>query len=165
MELSPSRLAILDLSPYNHVSLSCDVSQPQEVRKVKNVAWKATSPSGTVQTLSHNGATTNISSTGIVNASSFSELSLYATVAGRWRYTCSASIEVPGDPIIPFEKSSEVIVKGWQNNDIVHFSMIYYYCDCIIMVANLTKEVVVIWLLDMFHCATYIIHPHNYRPL
>ena len=112
MELSPSRLTILDLSPYNHVSLSCDVSQPQEVRKIKNVAWKATSPSGTVQTLSHNGATTNISSSGIVNASSFSELSLYATVAGRWRYTCSASIEVPGDPIIPFEKSAEVIVKG-----------------------------------------------------
>lgn len=110
--LNATRIVVLDVSPYNLISLACNVTQPQPVNIVKSISWKRTSPSGTVQTLSHDGIATNVTNTGLVDPSSTSELSLYATSDERWRYTCSASIQVPGDPIISYEQTVEVIVKG-----------------------------------------------------
>lgn len=112
VELNTTRITVLDVAPYNFISLICDVTRPQTVNIVKRISWKQTSPSGTVQTLSHNGISTNVTNVGLADPSSTSELSLYVTSAGTWQYMCNASIQVPGDPAISYEQTAEVIAMG-----------------------------------------------------
>lgn len=55
---------------------------------------------------------TSITIIGLDSSTSTSVLSLPATLAGRWRFTCNASIQVPGDPLISYLQTAEVTVKG-----------------------------------------------------
>lgn len=112
VEISPSTLAVLDVVPYSTISVMCNVTQPQAVDVSKRISWKQTSPSGTVQTLNHNGIDINITTDGLDNPTSTSVLSQYVTMAGRWTYTCNVSIQVPGDPIISYSQTAEVTVTG-----------------------------------------------------
>ena len=112
INLNPTTLSVLDVSPYNLISINCNVTQPPTVTIPKTITWRQTSPSEVVQSLNHDGTNTNITSTSLENSVSTSQLSVYATAAGRWRYTCSGSLRVPGDPVIPYSQTAEVTVKG-----------------------------------------------------
>ncbi len=112
MEINPITLTVLDVPPYDAISVTCNVTQPQAVNISKRIWWEQTSPSGTVQTLSHNGMDTNITTVGLGIPASSSVLSLRATLAGRWRYACKTSIQVPRDPVISYSQIAEVTVKG-----------------------------------------------------
>lgn len=112
IEINPTTLTVLDVSPYNTILIDCSVTQPQSVTTLNTIAWKQTSPSEIVQTLNHDGISTNITTTGLENSTSTSQLSVYASAAGRWRYTCSASLFVPGDPVISYSQTAEATVKG-----------------------------------------------------
>lgn len=112
IEINPTTLTVLDVPPYNTILIDCNVTQPYTVTISKMIAWRQTSPSEVVQTLNHNGISTNITTTGLDNSATTSQLSMYATTAGRWRYMCSASLLVPGDPIISYSQTAEVIIKG-----------------------------------------------------
>lgn len=112
--VTPSTSTLLDVTPYNLILIECNVTQPLTITTSKTISWSQISPAGVVQTLNHNGDSTNITMTGIDNSASTSQLSVYATAAGRWRYTCSANLQVPGDPVISYSQTAEVIIKGWQ---------------------------------------------------
>lgn len=112
VEVSPSTLTLLDVTPYNLILIDCNVTQPLAVITSKIIAWRQISPSGMVQTLNHNGVGTNITMTGSDNSATTSRLYVYATDAGHWRYTCSASLHVPGDPVISYSQTAVVIIKG-----------------------------------------------------
>ena len=114
VEVSPSTSTLLDITPYNLILINCNVTQPLAVTTSKTIAWKQISPSGIVQTLNHNGVGTNITITGLNNSATTSQLSVYATASGRWRYTCSANLHVPGDPVISYSQTAVVIIKGGQ---------------------------------------------------
>ena len=94
------------------ILLTCNVTQPQMVNVSKRISWEQVSPSGSVQMLIHSGFDTNITNSGLDRSSNTSILSLYANMAGRWRYTCNASIQVPGDPVIAYSQTAEVTAKG-----------------------------------------------------
>ncbi len=112
MEVTPTTLTVLDVPPYDVISITCNVTQPQVVNLSKRISWEQTSPSGAVQILNHNGVDTNITYVGLDQSASTGILSLYATLAGRWRYSCNASIQVPGDPVISYSQTAAVMVKG-----------------------------------------------------
>ena len=112
VQIDPTTLTVLDVPPYNLISIVCNVTQPQLVNISKQISWEQTSYSETVEILNHNGIDTNITSVGVGSSSSASILSLYATLEGRWQYTCNASIQVPGDPTISSSQAAEVLVKG-----------------------------------------------------
>ena len=114
VELNPTTVALLDVTPYDLILLVCNVTLPMTVNTVKRISWEETSPLGMVQMLSHNGFDTNIMNAGLNNSLSTSVLSRYAASAGRWMYTCNASIQVSGDPIISYSQTAEVIVTGMQ---------------------------------------------------
>lgn len=111
MAVGPITQTVLNVAPYDVVSILCNVTQPQEVTVTKTVSWLQTSPSGVTQTLTHNGVTT-ISNRDLNGPSSSSVLSLQASTAGRWSYTCMSSLQIPGDPVITYSQTAEVIVKG-----------------------------------------------------
>ena len=90
----------------------CNATRPRAVNVVQSISWQQTSPFGVIQILSHDGISTNITSLGLDDPASTSILSLYATSAGRWQYTCNVSLQVPGDPTISNLQSTEAIVKG-----------------------------------------------------
>lgn len=112
VELYPTTLTVLDTSSYDTVILTCYVTQPQAVSVPKRIWWEQTSSSGTVQILSQNGINTNITTTGLESPASSSMLYLYASLPGRWRYTCKSSIQIPRDPVISYSQTTEVTVKG-----------------------------------------------------
>ena len=112
VEVSPSTSTLLDVTPYNLILIDCNVTQPLAVTTSKTIAWRQTSPDGVVQALNHDGISTNITMTGLDNSASTSRLSMYATAVGHWRYTCSANLLVPGDPVISYSQTAVVIVKG-----------------------------------------------------
>ena len=112
ININPTTLTVLDVSPYNVISINCNVTQPPVVTISKTITWRQTSPSGVVQALSHDGTSTNITNSGLENSASTSQLSVYATAAGRWRYMCNASLSIPGDPVISYSQTAEVRVKG-----------------------------------------------------
>ena len=112
VEVSPSTSTLLDVTPYNLIMIDCDVTQPLAVTTSKTITWREISPSGMVQTLNHDGIGTNITMTGPDNSATTSRLSVYATAAGRWRYTCSANLHIPGDPLMSYSQTAVVIVKG-----------------------------------------------------
>ena len=113
IEVTPQLLTVLDVSPHNLIVIDCNVTQPLAVTTPKSISWRQTSPSGVVQSLIHDGVRTNITTTGLEDWTSSSQLSVYAAAAGSWRYTCSASLSVPGDPVISYSQAAEVAVKGW----------------------------------------------------
>ena len=112
IEVNPTTLTVLDVSPYNTILIGCNVTQPLTVTTSKTINWMQTSPSEVVETLNHNGVSLNITTTGIEDSESTSRLSLYAPTAGTWRYTCSASIQTPGDPVITYSQTAQVTIKG-----------------------------------------------------
>lgn len=112
VEVTPSTLTLLDVTPYNLILIDCNVTQPLAVTTSKTVAWRQISPSGMVLTLNQDGVGTNITMTRLDNSATTSQLSMYANTAGRWRYTCSANFLVPGDPVISYSQTAIVIVKG-----------------------------------------------------
>lgn len=112
VEVNPITQTVLNVAPYDTISILCNMTQPQEVAISKRVSWVQTSPSGVMQTLTHTGASIRITSRDLERPSSSSMFSLQATTAGRWSYTCNCSIQVPGDPIISYSQTAEVIVKG-----------------------------------------------------
>ena len=120
MDINPTTITVLDVSPFDVILLVCNVTQPSQVVNITTrILWTQTSSSGMVQMLNHNGVDTNITNASLSNSMSTSTLSLYATMAGRWRFTCNASMQVPGDPVISFSQTSEVTVKGVCNNSTV----------------------------------------------
>jgi hypothetical protein len=112
VEVNPATLTVLDVAPFNLISMICSALQPETVNISKRISWEQTSPSGTVLTLSHNGLDTYINDVSYNSSTSTSMLSLYATSEGRWMYTCQASIQVPGDPMVTYSQVAEVTVKG-----------------------------------------------------
>lgn len=112
VEVNPTTQTVLDVYPYNVILVTCNAVLPQAVNISKGILWEQVSPSGTMQTLTHNGIDVNITSAGLSRSASTSMLSLYATTAGRWGYTCNAHIQVAGDPLISYSQTAEVIVKG-----------------------------------------------------
>lgn len=112
ININPTTSTVLDVSPYNLILINCNVIQPSTVTIPKTIIWRQTSPSEVVQLLSHDETNINITNNGLQNSASTSQLSVYAMTAGRWRYTCSGSLRVPGDPVISYSQTAEVIVKG-----------------------------------------------------
>lgn len=115
--IDPVTLTVLDTPPYNLISVMCSVTQPPDVTVSKRISWQQTSPSGAVQALSHDGLNTNITDISLESAASTSTLSLYPTMAGLWKYTCRASIQIPGDSAISYAQNVSVNVKGKSNFD------------------------------------------------
>ncbi len=116
VNINPTTSTVLDVSPYNLISINCNVTQSPTVTIPKTISWRQISPSEVAQPLSHDQTNTNITSNGLENSVSTSQLSVYAMTAGRWRYTCSGSLRVPGDPVISYSQTAEVIVKGMHND-------------------------------------------------
>ena len=112
VEVSPITQTVLNVAPYDIISILCNVTQPGEVTISKQVLWLQTSPSGLMQTLTSDGASTTIINRDLDRPSSSSLLSLLASTAGRWGYTCASSIRIPGDPVVSYSQTAEVIVKG-----------------------------------------------------
>lgn len=114
MEVNPVTQTVLDVAPYDVVSILCNVTQPREVALSKRVSWVQTSSTGGMQELTHSGTSTRITNRDLDRPSSSSMLSLQATTAGRWSYMCTFSIQVPRDSVISYSQTAEVIVKGIQ---------------------------------------------------
>ena len=112
VEINPTTITVLDVSPYNKIVIDCSVTQPRAVNISKMVNWSYTSPSGVRQMLNHDGVRVNISTVSIESSRSTSRVSAYATVAGRWTFMCTGSLRVPGDPVISYSQTAEVITKG-----------------------------------------------------
>lgn len=112
IELDPPIVTALDVSPYNMISIVCNVTQPGALILTKEITWKGTSPSGRTQHLNHTGADMNITNVGLEDSSSISMLSVYTTSAGTWRFTCIASLDVPSDPLISLSETATATVKG-----------------------------------------------------
>ena len=112
IEMDPPFVTVLDVSPYNKILIACNVTQPESITLTKRITWKETSPSGRVQILNDTGDNTNITYNGLDDSSSISMLSLHTTSVGSWRFTCTASLDVPGDPLIVQSETAIVTVKG-----------------------------------------------------
>lgn len=112
IEIDPPFTTVLDASPYNLILLACNVTQPEAVTLTKNIVWKEISPSGRVQTLNDTISYTNITYDGLEVSSSISTLSKHTASAGTWRFTCTASLDVPGDPLIVQSETAIITVKG-----------------------------------------------------
>ena len=110
--MEPLVQTILDVSSFNTILIVCNVTVPQAVIVTNIITWRQASPSGTVQSLNHTGTDTNITYAGVGNSVSTSVLSLHSASAGTWRFTCSASLDLPNDPLIAHSETAEVIVKG-----------------------------------------------------
>ena len=112
IELDPPIVTALDVSPYNMISIVCNVTQPAALILTKEITWKGTSPSWGTQDLNHTGTDMNITNIGLEDSSSISILSVYTTSAGTWRFTCIASLDVPSDPLISLSETATATVKG-----------------------------------------------------
>ena len=105
VKVNPTTLTVLDVPPYDVITVTCDITRPQAVNISNRISWYQVSPSEAVQMLNSETDT-------YFGSESSSVLSLHASLAGRWRYICNASIEVPGDPIISYSQAAVVTVKG-----------------------------------------------------
>ena len=112
IEMDPPFITALNVSPFNIIFLTCNITQPEAVTLTKQVTWIETSPSGRVRTLNDTGSITNITYAGLEDASSVSTLSMYTTSAGTWRFKCIASLDVPGDPLIVQSETAIITVNG-----------------------------------------------------
>ena len=112
VKVNPTTLTVLDVPPYDVISVMCNITRPHAVNISNRISWYQVSPSEAVQILNHSGTNTNITYSGLDSSVSSSVLSLHASLAGRWRYICNTSIEVPGDPIISYSQTAVVTVKG-----------------------------------------------------
>ena len=117
VQIDPTALTVLDVSPYNRVSIACIATQPEAVNISKAINWSRVSPDGVAQMLNHDGVGINISTVSIESSVSSSRLSVYATTVGRWTYMCTASLQVPSDPLILYSQTAEVTAKGEQESD------------------------------------------------
>ena len=110
--MDPPFTTLLDISPYNIILLACNVTQPEAVTLTKKIIWKEVSPSGGVQILNDTKSHTNIAYDSLEDSSSISTLSTHTASAGTWRFTCNASLDVPGDPLIVQSETAIITVKG-----------------------------------------------------
>lgn len=131
IEMDPPFIAALDVSPFNIIFLTCNVTQPEAVTLTKQIAWIETSPSGRLRTLNDTGSITNITYAGLEDAFSVSTLSMYTTSAGTWRFKCIASLDVPGDPLIIQSETAIITVNGNLTNNV------YYAINSIILILSL----------------------------
>lgn len=123
--MDPPFTTLLDISPYNIILLACNVTQPKAVTLTKKIIWKEVSPSGGVQILNGTKSHINITYDSLEDSSSISTLSTHAASAGTWRFTCNASLDVPGDPLIVQSETAIITVKG----KVVNYNMLMlYYC-------------------------------------
>ena len=112
IQIDPPFTTLLNVSPYNIILLACNVSQPEAVTVTKKIVWKEVSPSGRVQILNDTKSHTNITYNSLEDSLSISTLSTHTTSAGTWRFTCNASLDVPGDPLIVHSETAIITVKG-----------------------------------------------------
>ena len=119
--MDPPFITLLDVSPYNIILLVCNVTQPEAVTLTKKIVWKEVSPSGGVQILLNDTKShTNITYDNLEDSSSISTLSMHTASAGTWRFTCNASLDVPGDPLIVQSETAIITVKG----KVVNYNML-----------------------------------------
>ena len=114
MEVNPSTYAVLDVSPYNLIAVSCVVEQPAVVTVPKIIEWKMTY-NGVMSALAHNGENINITLTDLSEPISKSVLFIREANVGLKLYTCCASSKVPVDLPVIYSESVEVNVKGMQH--------------------------------------------------
>ncbi len=110
--IDPITQTVLDVAPFNKVQITCNGSSPQDTSTTKTVTWAYESPDGVSQTLFHNGQSTNITNYNLNEPSSASSLSAFGLSTGIWTYTCTFSLQVPGDPPVRYMQSVQAIVKG-----------------------------------------------------
>lgn len=106
VRIEPRFAAILDVSPYNNLTLLCTASVPSNVTGSKVFEWSRT-VSGSSSSLTHNGNTTIINSFNLDSATSVSTLTVTMRTLGSISYTCTATIlgEMTSE-------TSTVLVKG-----------------------------------------------------
>ena len=102
---------MLDAPPYNVITLSCIITQPETVTVPKSIEWKRTS-NGVFDTPAHNGENINTTSSDLSEPISTSWLIVSEEVAGLKLYSCCASSLVPVDEPVIYTESVEVTVKG-----------------------------------------------------
>lgn len=104
--MEPRFATILDVSPYNTLTLLCTASVPSNVTGSKVFEWSRT-VSGSSSSLIHNGNTTIINSFNLDSATSVSALRITMHTLGSISYTCTATIlgEMTSE-------TSTVLVKG-----------------------------------------------------
>jgi len=108
---SPATISILDVSPYNTLVINCSVAQPDSVIVSKMIEWRKTS-GVTTQTLTADGSTINITTGNLNQSSTTSSLSVTAHSTGDTMYTCLATLQVPGDPLVSYSETAAVTIKG-----------------------------------------------------
>lgn len=111
VSVTPATISILDVSPYNTLVVNCSVTQPDSVIVSKMIEWRKTS-GVTTQTLTADGSTINITTGNLNQSSSTSSLSVTANGAGNIMYTCLATLQVPGDPLVSYSETAAVTIKG-----------------------------------------------------
>ena len=85
MQVQPSTVTVLDVAPYNTFSLVCTAAIPTNVTAVKQFMWQR----GSTDLMT--GVGTNITTLNLNNATSTSVLTINATTAGSFAYTCNVT--------------------------------------------------------------------------
>ena len=111
MNIVTSSSTLLDVAPYDVFTVTCTAIQPSSIIIAKTIDWSQTNESGVTQPLSNNGDYINIT-TVEQDSTTVSMLSVRVSEAGGMVYTCTAQLEVPGDPVIVQAESVEIVVKG-----------------------------------------------------
>ena len=116
VDVTPTTATVLDISPHNAFTLTCAATQPSTVTVPKMIEWRETT-AGVLETDLRN---TNITTTGINDATTTSILSVIVDSAGTKVYSCHVKLEIPGDPMVSQYQSSHVTIKGKYNKHGVH---------------------------------------------
>ena len=80
-------MTVLDVAPYNAFSLVCTAAIPTNVTVLKQFMWQRGS------TILMTGAGTKITTLNLNNATSTSVLTVNATTAGSFPYTCNVTFQ------------------------------------------------------------------------
>lgn len=113
MEVTPQSSVVLDIAPYNAATLTCMAAQPSSVTVEKQLGWTRTQ-AGFTEELVDNSASVNISINNADSPVSTSTLSLIlgAGSVGTATYTCTSTLNVPGDLLVTESATATLTVKS-----------------------------------------------------
>ena len=113
VSLDPPSVVALDVPPFNSFTLCCNGSAAVDnTAATMLVEWSKQMAGNAVRTvLASNGASVNISTT-TIPGSIISELATVETSAGRYTYTCTVSVQEPGDDPVVENANATVTIRG-----------------------------------------------------
>ena len=109
--MTPTTISSLDVSPYNTIAISCSVTQPDSIIVSKMIEWRKMS-GVTTRTLTADGSSINITTGNLNQSTSASNLSVTENGAGTIMFTCLATLQVPGDPLVSYFETVTANIKG-----------------------------------------------------